>query len=236
MRALKSWLKAGRTPLARQAFELATSLRDAALPAIPGLHSALYHLHGGLRGLYADLVRRLWTTPLLKSRIAGPAPGLYLYGGLPLLTGPLEIRAGRNVRWSGASTVSGRTCAARTPRLEIGDNAGIGWQTTIAVGTRVVIGDNVRMAGRTILAGYPGHPFDAADRAAGKPETDDQVGDIILERDVWLATGVMVMAGVTIGQGTIVAAGSVVTKSLPARVLAGGVPARVIRQLVPAKA
>ena len=63
------------------------------------------------------------------------------------------------------------------------------------------------------------------------PELDSQCGDIVLEDDVWLATNVSVSAGVTIGRGTIVAAGSVVTKDLPAFVLAGGVPARVIRSL-----
>ena len=73
--------------------------------------------------------------------------------------------------------------------------------------------------------------MDAADRAAGLPDTEDQIGDITLRRDVWLGTGCIVSAGVEIGEGTIVAAGSVVTKSLPPRVMAGGVPARVIRNL-----
>jgi acetyltransferase-like isoleucine patch superfamily enzyme len=115
--------------------------------------------------------------------------------------------------------------------LEIGDNVDIGWQSQISAGTRIVIGDNVRLAGRCMLAGFPGHPMDAAARAAGAPDTDDQIGDIVLERDVWLATGVTVLAGVRIGQGTVVAAGSIVTRDLPPRVLAAGVPARVIRAL-----
>ena len=68
-------------------------------------------------------------------------------------------------------------------------------------------------------------------RALGKPDEDSQVGDIILEDDVWLATGVKVMPGVTIGRGTIVAAGSAVTKNLPRFVLAAGVPAKVIKSI-----
>ena len=82
-----------------------------------------------------------------------------------------------------------------------------------------------------MLAGYPGHPLDARARAAGAADTDEQVGDIILEDDVWLATGVTVIAGVRIGRGTVVAAGSVVTRDLPANVLAAGNPARVIRSI-----
>lgn len=115
--------------------------------------------------------------------------------------------------------------------MTIGNNVDIGWMTTIAIGQKVGIGNNVRIAGRAFMAGYPGHPINAERRALGEPDDDNQVGDIILEDDVWLATGVTVSAGVTIGRGTIVAAGSVVTKNLPANVLAAGVPAQVKRQI-----
>ena len=63
------------------------------------------------------------------------------------------------------------------------------------------------------------------------PDTEDQIGDITLKDDVWLATGVTISAGVTVGQGSIIAAGSVVTKDIPSGVLAGGVPAKVLRQI-----
>ncbi len=155
-----------------------------------------------------------------------------LYGGRPMLIGPLAIEIGEGSRISGQTTFTGRG-ASRQPRLVIGSNCDIGWQTTIAVGTEVRIGDNVRIAGRAFLAGYPGHPLDARDRAAGLPDLDRQCGPIILEEDVWLATQVTVSAGVRIGRGTIVAAGSVVTKDLPPFVLAGGVPARILRSLHP---
>jgi len=201
------------------------------MPLIPVLHSTLYRLHLLARGLLQTLARTLYYTPLLQSRLTRPAPNLYLYGGLPLIIGPLDLEIGKNCRVSGQTTFSGRGASATTPALIVGENVDIGWQTTIAVGQNMRIGDNVRIAGRAFLAGYPGHPLDAAARAAGSPDTEDQIGDIVLERDVWLATGVTVLAGVTIGEGTIVAANSVVTKSLPAYVLAGGAPARIIRQL-----
>lgn len=228
---LRQWAKNGESPVARILWRAAKALRYGSVPCIPAIHKPLYGLRMAVREGTGFLIRTAWTTPLFQSRLEAPAPRLYLYGGMPLVLGPVHISMGSDVRLSGQTTISGKPTSHPAPRLEVGSNVGIGWQTTIAVGTRVVLGDNVRIAGRAFLAGYPGHPVDAADRAAGKPCTPDQAGDIILERDVWLATGVSVMAGVTIGEGTIVAAGSVVTRDLPPGVIAGGMPARVIREL-----
>jgi len=227
---LKRWIKRRESPASRGVYACATALRGARMPVIRPLHRTLYALHLGMRQALAETARILWWTPLFLSRIDGDAPGLRLSGGMPQVLGALRIRLGRDCRLSGQSTLIGRTDTAN-PELVVGDNVDIGWQTTISVGTRVEIGDNVRLAGRCMLAGFPGHPMDPAARAAGAADTADQIGDIILERDVWLATGVMVMAGVRIGHGTVVAAGSVVTRDLPPMVLAAGAPARVVRQL-----
>jgi acetyltransferase-like isoleucine patch superfamily enzyme len=228
---MRRWVKARDGWLANAIYRFATGLRTASMPAIPGVHLALYVLHRGVAGGWASLTRILWYTPLLQSRLERPASRLYCYSGMPLVLGPVSLRFGRSVRISGQTTISGRTASITRPRLTVGDNVDIGWQTTIAVGRRVDIGNNVRIAGRAFLAGYPGHPLDAAARAAGAPDSEDQVGDIVLEDDVWLATGVTVSAGVRIGRGTVVAAGSVVTRDLPPFVLAAGVPARVVRHL-----
>lgn len=229
--SLRQWAKNGDSSMARMLWRAAKALRYGAVPCLPAIHAPLYAINGGIRDGIGFLVRTLWTTPLFQSRLEQPAQRLYVYGGMPLVLGPVKIAMGSDVRLSGHTTISGKPTANPAPRLEIGNNVGIGWQTTIAVGTRIVLGDNVRIAGRAFLAGYPGHPLDAEARAAGKPCTASQAGDIILEKDVWLATGVSVMAGVTIGEGTIVAAGSVVTSDLPPGVIAAGMPARVIRPL-----
>lgn len=229
---LRRWVKDRRHPVADAAYRVAMAVRGFSLPVVPGLHRALYAGYVGGRGLAAAAARILWWTPLFQSRLTAPAPGLHLYGGMPLVLGPVRISLAADCRVSGQTTISGRGAGATTPELTVGRNCDIGWQTTIAVGRRVAIGDNVRIAGRALLAGYPGHPLEPRARAMGLPDTEDQVGDIVLEDDVWLATGVTISAGVTIGKGTVVAAGSVVTRDLPPGVLAGGAPARVIRKIV----
>ena len=53
----------------------------------------------------------------------------------------------------------------------------------------------------------------------------------MIERNVWIAAGAIIIGGVTLGENSVVAAGSVVTKNVPANSLVGGNPARVIRSI-----
>lgn len=54
-------------------------------------------------------------------------------------------------------------------------------------------------------------------------------GDIIIDDDVWIGYGSVILSGVHIGQGAIIAAGSVVTKDVPAYAIVAGIPAKVIK-------
>ena len=87
----------------------------------------------------------------------------------------------------------------------------------ITIGDDVQIGPNVQLL-------TPTHPVEPGPRRekweAAKPIT---IGD-----NVWLGGGVIVLPGVTIGADTVVGAGAVVTRDLPAGVLAVGNPAKVI--------
>jgi len=59
----------------------------------------------------------------------------------------------------------------------------------------------------------------------------DPSAPVVIHKGAWLGANVIVLPGCTIGENTVVAAGAVVTKSLPARVVAAGVPARVIKYI-----
>lgn len=231
LHSIRSWIKARNHPLARSLYAVVMWFRHASLPTIPLVHAGLYSLQRTISLSFATLLRIVWTTPVFQSRLTRSAPRLHLYGAMPYIVGPVAITIGSDVEMGGKLTIFGRTATADTPELTIGNRSVIGFQSTLAVGRRIVIGDDVLFAASVFLAGYPGHPLDPEARAARQPDTNDQVGDIVIGDKVWLATGVKVMPGVTIGEGTVVAAGSVVTRDLPARVLAAGVPAKVVRQL-----
>ena len=227
----KQWAKTSDHIFAQLIKKLWFKIKAIEMPNIPFVFKPLYFIHLVLKQTISDVMRIVYYTPLLKSRLKNNPKQLYLYGGLPVIIGSLDIVMGDKVRLAAMTTICGRTVGQSIPQLIIGDNVGIAWRTSISVATKITIGNNVRIAGDCYLAGYPGHPINAKLRAQGKPEHDSQVGEITLEHDVWLASGVKVMPGVTIGHGTIVAAGSVVTKSLPSYVLAGGIPAKIIRSI-----
>ena len=71
------------------------------------------------------------------------------------------------------------------------------------------------------------HPIDPEPRRLGWESAEP----IALGDNVWLGGGAIVCPGVTIGEDTVVGAGAVVTRDLPAGVVAAGVPARVLREI-----
>lgn len=225
----KHTLKSSNNPRAQRLFKLLKQLRACDLPTPKWWNRFLYLFSTSISSAVQTIVRVLIHTPAFKGRLSSHGKNLYLYGGLPFVSGPVDVSLGNNCRISGQTTFSGRV-ESRCTKLTIGNNVDIGWQSTIAVGSQVVIGDNVRIAGRAFLFGYSGHSLDPKLRAEGAGDLDCDIGEIVLEQDVWLGTNVTVCPGVTIGQGTIVGAGSVVTKSLPPQVVAAGNPAKIIRQ------
>jgi acetyltransferase-like isoleucine patch superfamily enzyme len=100
----------------------------------------------------------------------------------------------------------------------------ISTESTITIGNKVMFGPNVTIIGGDHNASQIGKFM--RDVREKRPEDDLPV---VIEDDVWVSTGVIILKGVTIGRGSIVAAGAVVAKSIPPYSIAGGVPAKVIK-------
>ena len=110
--------------------------------------------------------------------------------------------------------------------IHIGEGTFINYDTVILDVATIRIGAHCQIAPRVQILSAT-HPLDPSLRRAGwesgEPVT---IGD-----NVWLGAGVIVLPGVTIGQDSVVGAGSVVTRDLPAGIVAVGNPARPLRSV-----
>lgn len=115
--------------------------------------------------------------------------------------------------------------------IEVGNDVFIGpgaillaSESFIRLGNKIMFGPNVTMMGgdhNTSVIGQ--YMYDVTEKL---PENDVP---IIIEDDVWIGTGAIILKGVTIGEGSIVAAGSVVNKDVAPYSIVGGVPAKVLK-------
>ena len=112
--------------------------------------------------------------------------------------------------------------------LHVGDRTFINMNLVALDVAAIYIGDDCRI-GPNVQLLTPIHPL------APIPRRDklEAARSIRLGNNVWLGGGVIVCPGVTIGDNTVVGAGSVVTRDLPANVVAVGTPARVVKELDP---
>ena len=98
----------------------------------------------------------------------------------------------------------------------------IGNYCSIAKGVRFITCSDHRT---DTLSTFPFHTF-----FLGEKTDAISKGDIIVEDDVWIGFGAIILSGIHIGQGAIIGAGAVVTKDVPPYSIVGGAPARVIRK------
>lgn len=95
-------------------------------------------------------------------------------------------------------------------------------EESISIGNNVLIGTNVELYDSDF------HNIDPQLRFGCKTH---HVAPIRIEDNVWLGSNVKILKGVTIGENSVISNGAVVTKNIPANVVAGGIPARIIKKV-----
>lgn len=154
-------------------------------------------------------------------------PRIYLCSGS-------KIFFGKNVRirtspMSNLIGINRRTIIAThsdDAEIIIGDNCGfsavvIGAKESIKIGNDVMTGANV------LITDFDWHALDPNERKHGEPKSRP----IVIEDNVFIGYASTVLKGVTIGKNSIIGANSVVTKDIPANVIAAGNPCKVIKPL-----
>jgi acetyltransferase-like isoleucine patch superfamily enzyme len=110
--------------------------------------------------------------------------------------------------------------------IEIGNGCGINPYSVLYGYGHLKIGNDVMIATSCVL--IPQNHI-IVPGTGSLLESGSKGEGIIIHDNVWLGAHVVVLDGVEIGKGAVIGAGAVVTKSIPAGVIAAGVPAKVIR-------
>ena len=112
--------------------------------------------------------------------------------------------------------------------VHLGKNVYINFNCTFVDDAQVYIGDDTLIAPNVTII-TASHPISPALRA-------QKYGcnwPVFIGKNVWIASNVTILPGVTIGDNSVIGACSVVTKDIPANVVAMGTPAKVVREITP---
>lgn len=110
--------------------------------------------------------------------------------------------------------------------VHFGKNVYANFNLTLVDDTHIYVGDYT-MIGPNVVIATGGHPLWPELREKGYQYN----ASVRIGRNCWLGAGVIIVPGITIGDNVVIGAGSVVTKDIPANVLAAGNPCRVLREI-----
>lgn len=110
--------------------------------------------------------------------------------------------------------------------VHFGNNVYANFNLTMVDDTHIYVGD-CTMFGPNVTVATAGHPI--------LPELREEAYQynmpVHIGRNCWIGAGAIILPGVTIGDNTVIGAGSVVTKDIPANVVAVGNPCKVLREI-----
>lgn len=153
-----------------------------------------------------------------RVRTLGGAPRIVNYGTLTI---------GDDVRISSHVTPV-ELVVYEGAELTIGEGSHINYGVSIGATKSITVGARARIGPYTRIVDSDFHDvYNRAQPAEPKP--------VVIGEDAWLGMHVIVLPGVRIGKAAVIGSGSVVTKDVPPFTVAGGVPAKVLRELDPAR-
>ena len=116
--------------------------------------------------------------------------------------------------------------------IDFGNNVFISRNVTISTSSSghspIVLGSDIMIAERVMIIGG-NHNISKTDIPMNK-QGEGKQGSIIIEDDVWIGAGSIILTEIKIGKGSVIGAGSIVTKSIPEYSIVAGNPAKIIKK------
>ena len=164
------------------------------------------------------------------------------YPNARLIRFPFDCRNFHQI-YFGKNFTTGRNCRIEVESLEsqksnefkliFGDNVQLNDNVHITASKLVKIGNNVLIASKVYISdcSHGKYKNECQSSYLNEPSKRELFSEfVIIEDNVWIGDGVCILPGVTIGYGSIIGANSVVTKDIPAKSIAVGIPSIVIKE------
>ena len=148
---------------------------------------------------------------------------LFAYYIINYVRGKKIAKIGKN------SKVHPTVILRQAERIFIGDYCLINHNNILQGGKKtgkILIGDHVHCGPNVMMFAF-NHATDSLDIPTINQDYYD--GDIIIEDDVWIGAGSVILSGVKIGKGVVIASNSIINKDVPPFTVVGGVPAKILK-------
>jgi serine acetyltransferase len=176
--------------------------------------------------VYSNIVRKSFNSCGFNFKVGFPA----------ILYGTKSITIGNNFSSFARlrlETFTEHNGAQFDPQILIGDNVSMNYDCHIGCINQIIIEDNVLIASRVFITDHShGEITEQELKIPPSLRILSSKGPVIIRKNVWIGEGVVIMPNVTIGENCIIGANAVVTKSIPANSVVGGIPAKIIKTIV----
>lgn len=154
-------------------------------------------------------------------RLGKLGKNVFIDKGVSLLRFPKNIQIQNDVVIKKGANI----CACNEDAIiSIGERTTIGFYTFIYASKGIKIGNDCLVAPFVYIVDSD-HSIKAGVNINLQP---NKTAQIIIEDDVWIATGAKILKGVTIGRGSVIAAGALVKENVAPNSIVGGVPAKLL--------
>jgi len=158
---------------------------------------------------------------LMRKKLGSCGEGAYFDKNVEFMRYPQLVSVG-----SAAVVKEGvRICPCnQQASVAIGDRTTVGYHTFIFASESISIGNDCLIAPFVYIVDSD----HGIERGIPINQQPNQTAPIVIEDDVWIATGAKILKGVRVHRGAIIAAGAVVNQDVPPYAIVGGMPAKTI--------